>query len=59
MINVDERLLELAKREIAMIHEHTSKTEQMNEYPRTVTGLCKWSTGKCDFYKVCDPHNKN
>ena len=58
MINVDEQLLELAKREIAMIHEHTSNKEGETDYPKTITGLCKWSSGQCDFYNTCQPHNK-
>jgi RecB family exonuclease len=58
MINVDEELLELAKREIAMVHLHTSSTEEIEDYTPTITPLCKWSTGQCDFYKVCEPHKK-
>ncbi len=57
MMNVDKDLLELAKREVSLIHEHTSSTEEIDDYPRTVTPLCKWSTGQCDFYEVCKPHN--
>ncbi len=56
MMNVDEELLELARQEISMIHSHTESTETMEDYPKTVTGLCKWSTGKCDFYHTCKPH---
>ena len=55
MMNVDDELLELAKREISLIHQHTSTKEHVNDYPQTVTGLCKWSSGQCDFYDVCDP----
>lgn len=57
-INVDQELLELAKKEIELIHTHTSNSEQIDNYPRTVTGLCKWSTGQCDFYDVCKPHDR-
>ena len=56
MMNVDEELLELAKREIKLIHLHTSSTEHIEDYPCTVTPLCKWSTGQCDFYDTCKPH---
>jgi CRISPR/Cas system-associated exonuclease Cas4 (RecB family) len=58
MINVDEELLTLARREIELVHGHTSITEEINDYPRTITPLCKWSTGQCDFYETCLPHEK-
>ncbi len=56
MINVDRELLDLARRELELIHGHTELTENLMDYPRTVTGLCKWSTGRCDFYETCKPH---
>lgn len=58
LINVDAELLDLAKKEIAFIHQHTHDKESLEEYPKTVSSLCKWSTGKCDFYDVCKPHEK-
>ncbi|MBI2112311.1 PD-(D/E)XK nuclease family protein [Candidatus Woesearchaeota archaeon] len=58
MINVDEDLLNLAKREVELIHAHTSITEDKQDYPRNITPLCKWSTGKCDFYDTCKPHGE-
>jgi len=58
MINVDEDLLDLARREIELIHGHTSLFETIEHYPRKITPLCKWSSGECDFYKVCKPHKK-
>jgi RecB family exonuclease len=57
MMNVDEQLLEMAEREIKFIHEHTDSTTEMTDYPQTITGLCKWSTGQCDFYETCKPHD--
>ncbi|HIH12016.1 TPA: PD-(D/E)XK nuclease family protein [Candidatus Woesearchaeota archaeon] len=56
MLSVDEELLSLAKAEIGKIHTHTVQSEQMDHYPRHVNPLCKWSTGKCDFYDTCKPH---
>ena len=56
LMAVDEQLLELAKKEIMLIHAHTSATEKREDYPKTVNNLCKWSTGQCDFYKTCKPH---
>jgi len=58
MMNVDEQLLELARKEISMIHTHTSSTESVEDYNRTVTGLCKWKTGQCDFFEACKPPGK-
>ncbi len=55
---VDQTLLDLAQREIEMIHNHTSKTAEIEHYPKVITPLCKWSTGQCDFYNVCKPHEK-
>jgi len=56
MMKVDEELLELARKEIESVHAHTSSTERKEEYTRTKSGLCKWSSGQCDFYNVCKPH---
>lgn len=58
LMTVDEQLLELARKEIEEIHKHTSSTEKIEDYPKTITSLCKWSTGKCDFYDTCKPHEK-
>ena len=57
-MNVDETLLDLAKREIEFIHSHTSCFEEIEHYPKTITTLCKWSSGQCDFYEHCKPHEK-
>jgi RecB family exonuclease len=58
MLDVDVSMVERAKREIAQIHAHTSSTENEKDYTQTVTGLCKWRTGQCDFYDTCRPHNR-
>jgi RecB family exonuclease len=55
-IDFDEELIDLAKREIELIHAHTSLTEEKTDYKRTITPLCKWRTGQCDFYETCCPH---
>lgn len=57
MMDVDKELLELARREIELVHGHTSTCENLTEYPRKVTPLCKWKTGQCDFYDACRPHD--
>ena len=51
-IDADETLLKLAESEIKFIHEKTQTREKI-DYPKNITPLCKWSTGKCDFYDVC------
>ena len=56
MMNVDEELVKNAEREIELIHAHTSITENKSDYTRTITPLCKWRTGQCDFYETCKPH---
>ena len=57
-INFEDELIELAKREIELIHAHTSITERISDYHRTITPLCKWRTGQCDFYETCKPHGQ-
>lgn len=53
-IDVDQSLLELARREIQLIHQLT-QSGHIKDYTRTPSKLCKWSTGQCDFYDVCRP----
>lgn len=57
-INVDEELLDLAKKEIQLVHDYTSKTRNIEDYKRSISPLCKWSAGQCDFYNDCKPHEK-
>ena len=57
-IDFDDELINLAKREIELIHAHTSLTENISDYTKTITPLCKWRTGQCDFYETCRPHGK-
>lgn len=56
MMNADEELLNFARREIELVHAHTSKTEQVDDYPKCPGPLCQWGTGQCDFYAVCQRH---
>ncbi len=55
-IDVDESLLELARTEIALIHRLT-QSDSMQNYQRSPSKLCKWSTGQCDFYDICKPND--
>ncbi len=51
-IKADRKLLDLAKKEVEMIHKNT-QSESMEDYPKNAGPLCKWSSGKCDFYDIC------
>ncbi len=52
MIDVDDSLLEEARTEIMFVHEMTG-SDNIADYSRKESGLCKWSTGQCDFYDEC------
>ena len=52
VIPVDEKLLELARRELEFVHTKTQSIE-VRDYPKTITALCKWHSGQCDFYNTC------
>jgi len=56
-IDVDEELLEKAKKEIEYIHECT-QTNDINHYIKNPGPLCKWRTGQCPFYDTCRPFEK-
>lgn len=58
LLNVDEQMLDSALKDIEMVHAHTSKTEEINDFPKTTSKLCKWGTGQCDFYENCKPFEK-
>ena len=51
-INVDQELLDFAKKEIELIHEKTV-SDDIIDYPKKKSRLCKYSTGQCEFYEVC------
>jgi CRISPR/Cas system-associated exonuclease Cas4 (RecB family) len=54
---VDSLLLETAKKEIIEVAEKT-KSKELNDYPKKPCGLCKYSTGQCEYYHICKPHEK-
>jgi RecB family exonuclease len=53
-IDVDEKLLALARKEIEDIHAKTAGTDK-EDYPRQVSRLCRWNGGQCEFYDACRP----
>jgi len=56
-IKVDSEILDLARREISLIHQNTV-SENIQNYPPKISPLCKYSSGQCDFYNYCQPNNK-
>ncbi len=54
LVDVDDELLETAKKAIAHIHSATESREE-KDYPRKTGALCKWSTGQCPYYETCKP----
>jgi len=51
-MEVDQDLLKNAMFEIEQIHMSTESND-LKDYLKSQSPLCKWSTGKCDFYDVC------
>jgi CRISPR/Cas system-associated exonuclease Cas4 (RecB family) len=56
-IKVDPELLNLARKEISLIHKNT-ESKDIKDYRKKTSPLCKYSSGQCDFYNTCQPHNK-
>ncbi|MEK6959667.1 MAG: PD-(D/E)XK nuclease family protein [Nanoarchaeota archaeon] len=52
VLPVDQDLLDHARVEIDVMHMNT-QSNNIVDYPKKVTALCKWSTGQCDFYGRC------
>lgn len=50
---VDQDLVKHAQFHIEQIHASTQDTDSISDYPKKVSGLCKWATGQCDFYEYC------
>lgn len=52
LLDVNEDLIKHALFEIEQIHTLT-ESDNIMDYPKKETGLCKYSTGQCDFFDVC------
>jgi len=52
---VDEKLTAHASSECSQMHKNTV-SDDMHDYPKNKTPLCKWHSGQCDFFNEC---NKN
>jgi putative RecB family exonuclease len=55
MVNQD--LIDYALLEVELIHANT-QTKNIIDYPKNITPLCKWSSGQCDFYDICQKCNQ-
>lgn len=55
-IKIDQELLDYAQMEIDSIHINTA-TRDIKDYPKKESGLCKYSSGQCDFYDFCFKKN--
>ncbi len=51
-IKVDQQLIDFAKKEIELIHQKTC-SEDIKDYPKIKSRLCKYSTGQCEYFDVC------
>ncbi len=56
-LDADETLIKEAKFEIEQIHASTETNDKI-DYQKKPSGLCKWSTGQCDFYDTCFSQNQ-
>jgi ATP-dependent helicase/DNAse subunit B len=51
-IDVTPKLIKDALFEIEQVHFAT-ESDSIADYRKQVSGLCKYSTGQCDFYDIC------
>lgn len=56
-IEVTKEMLNNSINEIKKFHKATS-VKEVNAYPKKTSPLCKWRTGQCDYYDICDPYEK-
>jgi CRISPR-associated protein Cas4 len=52
IIPITHQHLNLAKKTCYKIHQATQQ-ESITNYPKKISGLCKYKTGQCDYYDVC------
>ena len=53
LLEVDDELIKHAQFKIEQIHMSTEDMDDISDYPRKESGLCKWHSGQCDFYEEC------
>lgn len=52
-LDVDKAMLEHATKECERIHKNTASND-IDDYPKKTSPLCRWSTGQCDFFDNCN-----
>lgn len=57
LMEVDEELIEMARKEIQHVHDNTQSRE-IHSYEKKPSPLCKWSTGQCAFFDICKPRER-
>ena len=53
LLDVDDELIAHAKFMIEQIHASTDGIDNITDYVKKESPLCKWSNGQCDFYEYC------
>lgn len=53
LIDVTDELIQNAKFKIEQIHMSTDGMDEIHQYPKKESGLCRWANGQCDFYDYC------
>ncbi|MGV8086912.1 MAG: RecB family exonuclease [Candidatus Woesearchaeota archaeon] len=53
ILKVDDELISHAKFMIEQIHASTEGIDDIKDYVKKESPLCKWSNGQCDFYDYC------
>lgn len=56
-LDVDEDMVKDAKFEIEQMHASTESDKKV-DYVMKPSGLCKWSTGQCDYFDLCFPNGR-
>lgn len=52
LLEATPKMVDRAKKEVMDVHLGT-RSKEMSDYPKKPSGLCKWSTGQCDYYEYC------
>jgi len=53
LLDVNDDLIQNAKFMIEQVHMSTDGYEEIHQYPKKESPLCRWSNGSCDFYDYC------
>lgn len=51
-LQVTNEMIEKAKSTIYLVQEKV-KSNEIDDFPKHVSSLCKWKGGQCDFYDMC------